>query len=142
MASANFTSLSDKLARGGINFGTDAFKVLLVSSMPNATQLDAWANRSDVTTEITGTGYTAGGVAITATVGAIDMVNNRAPVTFSNLSPGWSAATLTASAAIIYKSTGTASTDALVCAVDFGASVPCVNGTFSVVFTSPIYIGV
>lgn len=142
MASANFTSLSDKLARGAVNFGADTFKVLLVSAMPNATQLDAWANRSDVTTEITGTGYTAGGVTVSATVGAVDTANNRVPVTFADLTPGWSAATITAAAAVIYKSTGTASTDALVCAVDFGVSVPCVNGTFSVVFTSPIYIGV
>lgn len=142
MASANFTSLSDKLARGAVNFGADAFKVLLVSAMPSGTQLDAWANRSDVTTEITGAGYTAGGITVTATVGAIDSANNRTPVTFTDLAPGWTAATITASAAIIYKSTGTASTDSLVCAVDFGGSVPCVNGTFSVTFTDPIFIGV
>lgn len=140
MASANFRNLPDHLARGAINFASDSFKVLLVSAVPSEANLDAWVNRSDVTTEVTGTGYTAGGVAVTATVGSVDTTNNRVAITFSNLSPGWTSSTITALAAIIYKSTGTASTDKLVTMVDFGGSVSSTNGNYSITFSSPLYI--
>ena len=139
MASSNFTYLADTLARAGVNFGTDSFKVLLATAVPNATQLDTWQTRADVTTEVTGTGYTAGGVAVTATIGAVDTVNNRVPVTWGNLSPGWTGATITAAAALIYKSTGTAATDSLICAVDIG-STSSTNGNFALTFTTPTYI--
>jgi len=88
MASANFTNLADHLARGQINFASDSFKFMLASSAPSTTNLDTWVNRSDVTNEASGTGYTAGGVAVTATVGAVDTTNNRVPVTFADLSSG------------------------------------------------------
>lgn len=140
MASANFRNLADHLAKAAINFGTDTFKCLLVSAVPSESNLDAWINRSDVTTEVTGTGYTAGGVAVTATVGAVDTTNNRVSVTFGNLAPGWASSTITAAAALIYKSTGTASTDKLVSMVDFGGNVSSTNGNFSVSFSTPLYI--
>jgi hypothetical protein len=140
MASSNFLNLTDHLAKAAINFSTDSFKCLLVSSVPSEANLDAWVNRSDVTNEITGTGYTAGGVAVTATVGAVDTTNNRVAITFGNLSPGWTSATLTALGAIIYKSTGTSSTDKLVQFVDFSGSVSSTNGNFSVTFSTPLYI--
>lgn len=140
MASANFTNLADHLAKAAINFSTDSFKVILVSAVPSATDLDTWINRSSVTTEVTGTGYTTGGVAVTATVGAVDTTNNRVPVTFGNLSPGWTSATISAVGAIIYKSTGTASTDKLVQFVDFNGTVASTNGNYSVTFSTPLYI--
>ena len=140
MPSANFRNLPDHLARGAINFATDSFKCMLVSAVPSEANLDAWVNRSDVTTEVTGTGYTAGGVAVTDTVGSVDTTNNRVSITFGNLSPGWTSSTITAVAAIIYKSTGTASTDKLVTMVDFGGTVSSSAGNFSVTFSTPLYI--
>ena len=140
MASANFRNLADHLAKAAINFGSDSFKVLLVSSVPSETNLDGWINRSDVTNEVTGTGYSAGGVAVTATVGSVDTTNNRVAITFGNLSPGWTSATISAVGAIIYKSTGTASTDKLVQFVDFSGTVASTNGNYSVTFSTPLYI--
>lgn len=140
MASANFTNLTDHLAKAAINFGTDSFKCLLVSSVPSEANLDSWVNRSDVTNEISGTGYTAGGVAVTATVGAVDTTNNRQSITFGNLSPGWTSATLTAVGCIIYKSTGVAGNDKLVTFVDFGGTVSSTAGNYSVTFSTPLYI--
>ena len=139
MASANFTNLPLALATAGVNFSTGTFKCLLTSAGPSATQLDTWVNRSDVTTEVAGTGYTAGGVPVTVTVGAIDTVNNRLPITLTDLAPGWTSSTITAACAIIYLSTGTAATDTLIAAVDIGATTST-NGTFSVTFTTPLYI--
>lgn len=140
MASANFRNLSDHLARGAINFATASFKCLLTSSVPSESNLDTWVNRSDVTNEVTGTAYTAGGVAVTATVSAVDTTNNRVSITFSNLAPGWTSSTITALAGIIYVSTGTDTTDKLVTMVDFAGSVASSNGNFSVTFSTPLYI--
>lgn len=142
MASANFTNLSDHLAKAQINFSTASFKCLLVSAVPSATDLDTWINRSSVTTEVTGTGYTTGGVAVTATVGSVDTTNNRVPITFGNLSPGWTTATISAVGAIIYLNSGAAATDKLVQFVDFGGTVSSTAGNYSVTFSTPIYINV
>jgi len=142
MASANFTNLADHLAKAKIDFSTASFKCMLVSALPSATDLDTWIFRSSVSTEITGAGYTTGGVAVTATVGAVDTTNNRVPVTFTNLSPGWTSATLTAVGAIVYQVVGTAGTDRLVQLVDFGGTVSSTSGNYNVTFSTPIYINV
>jgi hypothetical protein len=140
MPSANFRNLPDHLARGAFNFASASFKCILVSSVPSESNLDTWVNLSDVTNQITGTGYTAGGVAVTATVGAVDTTNNRVPVTFGNLAPGWTSSTLTAAAAIVYQDTGTAGTSKLVTMVDFGGNVSSTAGNYSVTFSTPLYI--
>jgi hypothetical protein len=136
MASANFTNLTLHLAQSYFNSKT--FKVMLLSSVPSEANLDSWVNRSDVTTEVTGTGYTAGGATVTATVGSIDTTNNRVSVTFSN--PSWTNATITALAAIVYVSSGSAATDELVAMLDFGGTKGVTNGTFPVTFNTPFYI--
>lgn len=141
MASTNFTNLTDHLAKAAINFSTDSFKCMLVTSVPSEANFDAWVNRSDVTNEHAATGgYTAGGVAVTATVGAVDTTNNRQSVTFTNLAPGWTSATLTAVGCIIYKNTGTSTTDKLVTFVDFGGTVSSTSGNYSITFSTPLYI--
>lgn len=140
MASSNFLALTDHLARAGINFAADSFKVLLVSSVPSEANLDTWANRSDVSNEVSGTGYTAGGVAIALTVGSVDAANNRLAITPANLTPGWTSATITAVGAIIFKSTGNAATDKLISFVDFGETVSSTNGSYAITFSAPLYI--
>lgn len=140
MASSNFLALTDHLARAGINFAADSFKMLLVSAAPSEANLDTWANRSDVSNEVSGAGYTAGGVAIALTVGSLDSANNRLAITAANLAPGWTSATITAVGAIIYKSTGNAATDKLVAFVDFGGTVSSTNGNFVINFSAPLYI--
>jgi hypothetical protein len=93
--------------------------------------------RNDVTNEVTGTGYTAGGATITATVGAVDTANDRVDVTFSD--PTWVDSEITARAGVIYKSRGGASSaDELVAYVDFGADIVSSGGDFEVTFTGPL----
>ena len=140
MASANFTNLTDHLARAGINFASDSFKFLLVATMPSEANLDAWLNRSDVTGEATGTGYTAGGVAVTLTVGPVDTTNNRTPITLTNLVPGWTTSTISAVGGILYKNSGSASTDKLVSVVDFGETVASTASNYNITFSTPLYI--
>jgi hypothetical protein len=53
-------------------------------------------------------------------------------VTLQFAAVSWASSTLTARACVYYKSTGTASTDALVAYNDFGSNVTTSGGTFSV----------
>jgi hypothetical protein len=109
------------IAKGNIDFDTDSFKVILHTSSftPNRATM---AKRSNLTNEVSSTGYTAGGSAVTVTVASVDTTNHRAVVTFASVV--WSTATITARYASIYKSRGgLASADELVGWVDFGQDV-------------------
>lgn len=135
MPSLIYNSCIDDVARGAIDFDTDTFKFMLVTSAYTPDK-DAHLKRSSVTNEVAGTGYTAGGVAVTATV-TKDTANDRVDVTFAN--PSWSTATLTARAGVIYKSRGGAATaDELVAYVDFNSDIVSTAATFNVTFTSPL----
>lgn len=140
MASSNFRNFARNLALGRHVFGTDTAKVLLVSSIPSEANLDAWVSRADVTNEITGTGYTAGGVAQAYTLDALDTTNNRQPITMTNITNGWTSATFSAVGAIIYKNSGTAATDYLIDFIDFGGTVSCSSGSYSITYSTPLYI--
>lgn len=140
MASTNFTNFTRALATAGHNFSSDSLKVLLVSSVPSETDLDSWANRSDVTNEITGTGYTAGGITQAYTLNALDTTNNRQSITMTNITSGWTTATFTTVGAIIYKDTGSAATDKLIQFVDFSGSQSVSSGTFGITYTTDLLI--
>lgn len=137
MASILFTSAIDDMARGNINFASDSFKAMLVTAS-YAPNKDTHTKRSDVTNEVSGTGYTAGGAATTCTV-TKDTANDRVDMAFSDIV--WSTATITARAAVIYKNRGgAASADELVAYVDFGSDVTSTAGDFTADFTSPFRI--
>ena len=128
MASLIYNSAIDDMARGAIDFDTDSFKAMLVTSTYTPDK-DTNDRRDDVTDEVVGTGYTSGGVASVCTV-TKDTANDRVTLQFAAVS--WASSTITARALVIYKSTGTASTDALVAYNDFGSDVSSSGGTFSV----------
>lgn len=129
MASLIFNSALRDEAIGSIDFDTDTFKVMLVTSAytPNK---DTHTKRSDVTNEVSGTGYTAGGAASAVSVAAVDTTNDRVVITFGAVS--WPGATITARGAVYYKSRGGASSaDELIAYDDFGADIVATAGTFS-----------
>lgn len=129
MPSMIFNSCLDDLARGAIDFDTDTFWVMLSTNAytPNK---DTHLKRSDVTNEVTGTGYSAGGKVIAALV-TKDTANDRVDITFGPVT--WNTATITARYATIYKRRGgAASADELVATNDFGADVTSTGGDFTV----------
>ena len=129
MASLIFNSCIDDVARGNIDFDTNSFKAMLVTSTytPNK---DTHDKRDDVTNEVTGTGYTAGGVATVCTV-TKDTATDRVTLSFAAVS--WASSTITARGLVIYKSRGGASSaDELVAYNDFGSDVSSSGGTFAV----------
>ena len=129
MASLIYNSAIDDMARGAIDADTDSFKAMLVTSSYSPNK-DTDLKRSAVTNEVSGTGYTAGGVASVCTV-TKDTANDKVTLSFAAVS--WASSTITARALVIYKSRGGASSaDELVCYVDFGSDVSSTGGSFSV----------
>lgn len=130
MASTAFDSLLSDLVNNNVKFGTtpDTFYIMLTTGYtPNK---GTHAKRSDVTGEVTGTAYTAGGQAIVPTT-ALDTTNHRITLTFPAVS--WASSTISATGAVVYKRRGGAATaDELVYFDDFGATVASSNGTFTV----------
>ena len=109
--------------------GGHTFKIALFTS---SASLDATTTDYSTTNEVTGTGYTAGGVTLT-NVGVV-LSGNVAYVDFSDAS--WPASTITARGAIIYNTTtdgGGGTTDA-VAIVDFGTDRSSSASTFTVQF--------
>lgn len=82
--------------------------------------------------EITGTGYSAGGNTLTGkSVGAVTG-SHEIPLIAANTS--WTTASFTCRYAVIYRSTGTASTSPLIGWVDFGSNETVASGTFALNF--------
>jgi hypothetical protein len=129
MASFIFNNMLKFLVTGQLNFSTDTYKVLLTTSSYTADK-DAHDFRNDVTNEVTGTGYTAGGNTVTATVSALDTANDRQEIIMGGTT--WPSSTITARNAVYYKSRGGASSaDELIFINDFGSDVSTTAGTFT-----------
>lgn len=111
-------------AKGEIDFDTAVVKVMLVASTytPNA---NTHVYKSDVTGEVTGAGYTAGGVTVASLTSAYDAANFRAEVDGADVT--WTALATTFRYAVMYVDTGTATTSRLLQYIDFGAD-QTVNG--------------
>jgi hypothetical protein len=130
MASLIYNSAIDEMARGDIDFDSNTFKAMLVTSSytPNK---DTHEFRDDVTNEAPATGnYVAGGETSTVTV-TKDTANDKVTVQFGAVS--WASSTITARGCVYYKSRGGASSaDEIVAYNDFGSDVSSSGGTFSV----------
>lgn len=129
MASLIYTSCIDDLVRNNIDADTNTFKAMLVTSTYVANK-DTHDRRDDVTNEVTGTGYTAGGATSTFTV-AKNTTTDTVTITMGAVS--WASSTITARGCVYYKSRGGASSaDELVAYNDFGSDVSSTGGTFAV----------
>jgi len=134
--SLTYTSFYYDICTGAVDLDTNTFKMLLVTSSYTADKTHD--RRNDITNEVSGTGYTAGGNAVTVAV-AQDNTNSRVTIDFTVTS--WTSSTITARAGVIYKSRGGASSaDELVCYLDFGADVSSSAGTFAVLVADPMVL--
>lgn len=128
MASGLYGRGIELWARGSIDFDTDTFKWMLTTSAYTE-DFDAHDFRNDITNEVSGTGYTAGGATASITV-TLDTANNRVDITLGSVN--WTSSTITARKAILYKSRGGASTaDEVIGCNDFGSDVSTTAGTFT-----------
>lgn len=129
MADVIYNSFKKKIMDGSIDLDTDTIKVALVTSTYTPDQ-DVHDFFDDITNEVSGTGYTAGGASLANKTVTADNTDNEGVFDADDVS--WTTATITARAAIVYKSTGTASTSPLICYIDFGADKVSTAGTFTI----------
>lgn len=116
------------LISGAEDFNTPSpytYKVALYNA--NA-DLDSSTTAYTTTNEVTGTGYTAGGIALIPVVGS-DTTNNVAYISFSNVT--WNPASFTCRGALIYNST----TGAAVAVLNFGSDKTATT-SFTIQFPS------
>ena len=112
-----------------VDYDTDTIKVALhtVSYVP-AQDTDDFFN--DATNEITGTGYTAGGVTLGSKTVTYDTATNEMRLDAGDAQ--WTASSFTARIATHYKSTGVSTTSPLISYVDFGGDETVASGTFTI----------
>lgn len=130
-----YNSYMDDVNKNNIDPATDTFYAMLVHAY--TPDKDAHTKRSDVTsTEVSGTGYTAGGKQSVQTL-TKDNTNDRSDLGFADVT--WATSSVTASGAVIYKHRGgLSSADELVAYIDFGGDVTSAGTTFTFHPTSPL----
>lgn len=134
MANVVFNSFKRDNAISNINLLTDTIKLMLVTSAYTPNQ-DTHTKRSDVTNEVVGTGYTAGGVALANKTVTQNNTTNSADFDADDITIA--SATITARGAVLYKSRGGASTaDELIGYLDFGSDIISTAGNFAITFNA------
>lgn len=113
-----------------IDFLTDTIKVMLLTSSATVSQ-DTWETKADVTNEVSGTGYTAGGATLTTKTLAYTAGTNTTALDADDVT--WSSSTITARYAVIYDDTpATDATKCLLGFVDFGEDKSSSSGDFKI----------
>ncbi len=134
MASVIYNSFKRDIANGSIDLDTDTIKVMLVTSS-YAADIDAHTKRSDITNEVSGTGYSSGGSALTTKTMTANNTTDKG--VFDADDVAWTTATITARGAVLYKSRGGASSaDELICYIDFGSDQTSTAGTFTITWSA------
>jgi hypothetical protein len=134
MASKLYGNFLLKALNKEVDFDSDTIKVALLSSSYTPDQ-DAHDYFNDVSTyEVSGTGYTAGGNTLASKTATYDSANNV--IVLDAADTTWASSTITARYAVIYDSTGTSSTSALIGYVDFGSDQSSTNGNFTITWDS------
>lgn len=133
MSSIIYNSFKKNVMNGGIDLDTDTIKVALVTSSytPNA---DTHEDMADVTNEVEGTGYTAGGATLANPAVTADTTDDEGVFDADDVT--WSNSTITARGAVVYKSTGTAANDLLICYIDFGENKVSSSGNFTITWNA------
>ena len=130
--SAEIAAFAERLAQEpviAVDLEAETNKVCMVQDAysPDYSAHDFY---SDLTNEVSGTGYTAGGATVTITVASVDTANNRLDITLGGTTA--STSTITARGAVYYKSRGGASSaDEVIAYNDFGSDVSTTAGTFT-----------
>ena len=128
------TSFKKELLYGAHDFDAssgDTFKIALYTS---SASLGATTTAQATTNEISGTGYTAGGEALTP----VDPTSSGTTALTDFTDETWGSATITARGALIYNSTPNTTsislTNPAVLVLDFGSDKAVTSGNFTVVF--------
>ena len=112
-----------------LDMDNDTFKCMLVTSSysPN---LETHTNKSDVSNEVSGTGYTAGGATLTG-VTMTSSSDGTGTIKWDADDVSWTSSTLSnVRAGVIYDDSVT--NDRLIAYIDFGGDFSTTSGTFQI----------
>lgn len=115
-----------------IDWDSDTIKIMLCTSSYTPDQ-DTHDYKDDVTNEVVGDGYTAGGATLASKT--IDYTGATNVIKLDAADVTWSASTITARYAVIYDDTpATAATKPLLGYIDFGEDKISSTGDFTITF--------
>ena len=118
------TSFKSEILQEGHQLATDTIKLALFTS---SATLGASTTAYSTTNEVSGTGYTAGGVTLTSTT----VSTSGTTAFFDADDPEFTSASFTARGALIYNSSNS---DKAIAVLDFGGDFTVSSGTFKIVF--------
>jgi hypothetical protein len=135
MASKIYGSFFGKALNKEVDWDSDTIKVMLLSSGYTPNQ-DTHDYLDDVVaSEVTGTGYTAGGATLASKTLTYDGANNVTVLDAADVT--WASSTITARYAVIYSDAGaTNSQKVLLGYVDFGSDQSSTSGNFTITWDS------
>jgi hypothetical protein len=118
------TSFKSECLQEGHQLATDTIKIALFTS---SASLGASTTAYSTSNEISGTGYSAGGVALTSQT----VATSGTTAYFDAADPSWTSASFTANGALIYNSTNS---DKAIVVLAFGGDFTVAGGTFKIIF--------
>lgn len=132
ITSALCTSFKKELLERKHDFNATSGHTFKIALYTSSATLGAATTNYAATNEVVGTGYTAGGVALTN----IDPTSSGTTAFIDFADATWASATITAAGALIYNTTtdgGTSTTNA-VAVISFGGDKTSTNGDFVIQF--------
>lgn len=118
------TSFKEECLEEGHQMATDTIKIALYTS---SASMGAATTAYSTSNEISGTGYTAGGVALTSQA----VATSGTTAYFDAADPSWTSASFTANGALIYNSTNS---NKAIAVLAFGGDFTVAGGTFKIIF--------
>lgn len=118
------TSFKSEILQEGHQLATDTIKLALFTS---SASLGAGTTAYSTSNEVSGTGYTAGGVTLTSTT----VSTSGTTAFFDAADPEFTSASFTARGALIYNSSNS---NKAIAVLDFGSDKVSTNGTFTISF--------
>ena len=118
------TSFKSEILQEGHQMATDTIKLALFTS---SASLGAGTTAYSTSNEVSGTGYTAGGVTLTSTT----VSTSGTTAFFDADDPTFTSASFTARGALIYNSSNS---DKAIAVLNFGGDFTVSSGTFKIVF--------
>lgn len=134
MANVIYNSFKRDIQNGSIDLDTDTIHVALVTSA-YVPDIDLHTKFSDITNEVVGAGYVAGGSALAGKLVTADNTNDLGKFDADDVT--WAASTITARGAVLYKKRGGAATaDELIAYLDFTTDKISTAGNFNLIFNA------
>lgn len=128
VTSHNYPKGVEDALKKQLNLSTDSLKVMLFASYTYSSSHASMTDVKGAGTEATGTGYTAGGQALTG----VTVSTSGTTTTLTCANPSWGSSTITAAYAVFYDAQGgTDATNVPLVFWDLGGSQSSSSGSFT-----------